>query len=301
MTDCAPKWRLFLLLLASILLAGCSQLRRPTGDEEREPHVIEGRRRLERLDYDGAIQSFERALQANPANSVAHLEVALLYEERKADYAAAIVHYQRHLLYRTNSPMVEVVKQHITRCTQELAKTVPYAVATRDVQRDLERYAQTNALLKRRVDLLEAELARRPQYVTNFVTNFVAISPEQQRGSSRLTRPTEPLAMVPEEHEPVPDPAPAREAVEPAPQVTSRAAASRSKPEPRERRTTHVPQTAKPKPTAAEPSGKVHTVRPGETLAVLAAKYHVSLSALTAANPSAARGVRAGQKIVIPK
>jgi LysM repeat protein len=44
----------------------------------------------------------------------------------------------------------------------------------------------------------------------------------------------------------------------------------------------------------------VHTVRPGETMAVLARRYGVSVKDLRAANPGLGSGVRSGQKINIP-
>src|SRR5207253_9429522 len=81
-------------------------------------------------------------------------------------------------------------------CTRELSKSVPLAIVTREVQRDLERLAQTNTLLKTRVEFLEAELLRRPQYITNYVTNFVGV-PLEQRGSSRLTQPTQLVSPPP--------------------------------------------------------------------------------------------------------
>lgn len=296
MIDCAPKWRLFLLLLLSFGFAGCGQLRRASMDEEKEPQFLEGKKRVNRLDYDGAIQSFERALQANPNNASAHLELGVLYDTKKSDYAAAIYHYQRHLLLRTNSPMADVLKQNITACTRELAKSVQYAVVTREVQRELERLTQTNSALKGRMEFLEAEIARRPQYITNYITNFVGVPQVDQRlSSSRLTQPAQPILMgvradkaeAPANVEPpknsrksLPE-KPARLAAHPVPTVTDKHPAEAV-----------APQTG---------IRSVHTVRPGETLASLASRYGVSVQALKAANPGAAGGVRSGQKISIPK
>ena len=68
-----------------------------------------------------------------------------------------------------------MAKQKVLDCTRELAKTSRLEVMPRDVQRDLERLAQTNSLLKARVEFLDAELLRRPQHITNYVTNFVGV------------------------------------------------------------------------------------------------------------------------------
>jgi LysM repeat protein len=253
------------------------------------------------MDWEGAIESFERALQANPNNASAHLELGVLYDQKNSDFAAAIYHYQRHLTLRTNSPMADVVKQNITACTRELAKTVQYAVVTREVQRDLERYAQTNSLLRKRIEFLEAELSRRPQYITNNVTNFVTLPPADPRGS-RLTQPTQPVAMVssldPPDSEP-PRASRSRENGEENAARTSGPIARQVNAQPSRRESRPAPSREEPR--ARSQSRTVHTVRPGQTLASLAAHYGVSLGELKAANPSAARGVRAGQKIVIPK
>jgi len=39
-------------------------MRRGSVDEEKEPQFLEGQKRVKRMDWDGAVQSFERALQA---------------------------------------------------------------------------------------------------------------------------------------------------------------------------------------------------------------------------------------------
>ena len=297
MTDCAPQGRLFLILLLTFCFAGCSQFKRSSLDEEKEPHFIEGTKRVKGMDWEGAIQSFERALQSNPNNASAHLELGVLYDTKKNDFASAIYHYHRHLLLQTNSPMADVVKQNITACTRELAKTVQFTVLARDVQRDLERLDQTNSILKGRVQFLEAELNRRPQFITNYVTNFVGVPQFDTRGSARLTQPTEPLPRLLEtdKTEPQPPVLERRETVRTAP----RANPVKTTPAPI-RRSPPVAEARVPSPAAA--GGRaVHTVRPGETLASLASRYGVTLQALRSVNPGAARGVRAGQKITIPK
>jgi N-acetylmuramoyl-L-alanine amidase len=51
----------------------------------------------------------------------------------------------------------------------------------------------------------------------------------------------------------------------------------------------------KPKPKVVK-----HTVRPGETMQVLARKYKISVAQLRAANPGLGSGTRAGQTLNIP-
>ncbi len=257
---------------------------------------MEGQKRAKRLDYDGAIQSFERALQANPNNASAHFELGLLYEEKKNDPISALYHYHKHLTLRTNSSAATMAKQRIMDCTRDLVKTAQFAIGPRDLQRDLERFAETNSLLKARVEFLNAELSRRPQYITNYVTNFVGVPVEQQRSSSRLTQATQLVSPPATSERSVPEPSPRTEtppvAAKPSPTKPSST-----------RRPSTTPERRAPESVVAQSTATrtTHTVRPGETLASLASRYGVSLQALKAANPGAAGGVRSGQKINIPK
>src|SRR5260221_9527886 len=128
---------LHLLLLAPLALglSGCY----PEGpvDEERDPHFLSGKDCLVRIDYEGAIAAFENALSSNPKSAAAHRELGWLYEERRNDYGAAIYHLQRYLELRPDSSMAESVKLHIFSCKLELAKTVPFALANRQLGQEM--------------------------------------------------------------------------------------------------------------------------------------------------------------------
>jgi LysM repeat protein len=317
MTSGAPAWRLFLLLIVVSVLAGCSQFTRSSVEDEKDPHFIEGKNRAHAMDWDGAIESFERALQSNPRNAAAHLELGIIYESKKNDYIDAIYHYKRYLTLNTNSPIANIVKGYITSDTRELAKTVSYAVVSQEVQKDLERLSRTNSMLMDRVSSLETELSRRPQYVTNYVTNYFSVGPFENRASAGLTKPAVPVVMTPQGHQEMADSERAEAAhdatPEPAPKAASRTPAKAAESTHSSKRTV-ARETVRQSPREASKSSShakeretekssartTHTVRPGETLAVLASKYGVSLKELKAANPSAAGGVRAGQKIIIP-
>jgi len=294
MTSGAPAWRLFLFLFLALSLVGCSQLKRENVDDEKDPHFIEGKRHLGGLDYDGAIESFERALQSNPNNAAAHRELGILYYQRKNDYPAAIYHYQRHLKLQPGSPMSQIITQHINFSKRELAKTDSFLPVDRDVQQQLEKLIMTNDFLRKRVESLEAQLARGPQYITNRVTNYVQMPQFEQGGTRNLTKPAQIVEPPPELEEPE---TPAQEAPRrSAPSgrsgredsVANRGSSSRSS-----------PGTRNSPPTESR-TASVHTVRPGETMDILARRYGVSVAELRAANPGSARGVRSGQKIKIP-
>lgn len=283
-------------------MSGCGQFLRSGIDDEKDPHVMEGKRRVGGMDYDGAIQSFERALQSNPRNATAHRELGILHYTKKNDYAAAIYHYQRHLALQTNSPMADLVKQHILFSKRELARTDSYPALSRDVQRDLERYILTNNALKQRIAVLEAELTRGPGYITNYVTNFVKVPQFDPRSGNTLTKPAQ-IVEAPVEGEtdeavtaPESSGSPPRSiAAEPVQRPATERPAQRSS----NIRSSSTPSTRTPAAAAAT-RRTVHTVRPGETLQVLARRYGIPAKDIRAANPGLGNGVRAGQKVNIP-
>jgi LysM repeat protein len=307
MTIGAPLGRRFLFFLLAFSLAGCSQFKRSSLEEEKDPYYMEGKKRASAMDWDGAIQSFERALQSDPNNAAAHLELGLLYDRQKNDYVSAIYHYQHHLTLRTNSPVADVVKQNITGCARELAKTVSYAVVTSEVQRDLERLSQTNSMLKQRVETLQAELSRRPLYVTNYVTNWATV-PQFEKHGRGLTQPAQQVPPPSDHEESVSN----TRTLEPVPIPSETASHSqRVRPSPSNPRTAQRSAPASNSSgrspigatSTASTSGKAqstHTVKPGQTLAAVASMYGIDLKDLKAANPAAANGVHAGQKIIIP-
>src|SRR6185369_16032272 len=88
--------------LAAVLLAGCLPSVQNRGDEEKEPHFMAGKSRVNTLDTEGAIECFEKALQVNPRSAAAHFELACLFDQnqRTADPAAAIYHYTAYLKLR---------------------------------------------------------------------------------------------------------------------------------------------------------------------------------------------------------
>ena len=290
MTVCARGARIFLLLSLACSFLGCSQFKRGAVSEEKETYYLEAIKRTEAMDWDGAIEYFEKALQNNPSNSAAHFQLGMLYDMRKHDYGAAIYHYQKHSRLRPNTPSANRAEENIIACKRELAKTVSYEFVPRNIQNELERHAQTNALLAHQISILKAELARRPQYVTNYVTNFVQAPQFDSRNSAQLTRPASVVEYPAEDPEPEFEPEPYVAVRQPSPE-----------PAPRVRETPR-PQVQSPRAAAAAPSAarKTHRVRPGDTLEVVARQYGVSVSALKAANPSARSGTRAGQNLTIP-
>lgn len=298
MMSLLARCRPVLFALFGLAFAGCFPLDRSSLEGEKDPHFLDGQRRVASLDYDGAIESFEKALQTNPGNAAAHLELGLLYDERKRDPAEAIHHYQKHLKLRPDSPMADVLNPKIMACKRELAQSAAFVVGPRDFQRDLERLTATNNLLQAKIQQLEAELARKPALVTNFAATPIPA--------------------------PTLRPADTASAPAPQPQISQRQTEQRPPTTPR----TATPQSARGRPTAtvaaptensgdwvpsftsppAKPVSKArsapratYTVKAGDTLASIARRYGVTAQALSAANPAIRSGqVRTGQTLVIP-
>jgi len=85
--------RAALALLVSISLfslTGCLPSAQSRLDEEKEPHFLAGKTRLNAMDYQGAFESFEKALEANPGSASAHFELGCLCDQKESDPAARV-------------------------------------------------------------------------------------------------------------------------------------------------------------------------------------------------------------------
>lgn len=177
----------FLIGLTGCLPSGSSQL-----EEEKEPHFLAGKSKVNEMDYKGAIESFEKALEANPRSASAHFELGCLYDEKDSDPAAAIYHYQKYLKLRANSDKAELIKQRIHRCEQDLAKSV-MLVPIPGMQRDLDQLVEENRRLSGEVEKWKAYYANRPPLATNLptraqiATNILRNPVVAQAATSNLT------------------------------------------------------------------------------------------------------------------
>src|SRR5438874_2979644 len=124
------------LLLCSVLaLSGCTSSSSASLEEEKEPHFLEGKSRVNMMDYAGALESFEQALDVNPKSAAAHFELGCLYDQKEADPAAAIYHYGRYLKLRPHGDKAVRARDRIKGCRQELASSVSVGPVTPGVQR----------------------------------------------------------------------------------------------------------------------------------------------------------------------
>ena len=162
MTFWASPFRSAALLLGCFLLSSCLPSGQSRVDEEKEPHFLAGKSRVNAMDYKGAIESFERALEVNPKSASAHFELGWLADQKEPDPACAIYHYDHYLKLRPNADNAETVRTRILACKQELARTVSLGPVTQAMQRDWEQLAEDNKHLRE-----DLEKLRRQQSPTN--------------------------------------------------------------------------------------------------------------------------------------
>jgi LysM repeat protein len=117
-------------------------------DEEKEPHFLAGKSHVSAMDYKGAIDSFEKALEVNPKSASAHFELAWICDQKESDPAAAIYHYGHYLKLRPRADNAETVRNRILACKQDLARSVSWGPATPSMQKELERLIEENKGLR---------------------------------------------------------------------------------------------------------------------------------------------------------
>lgn len=197
MTWWVKVFRATLAVFFGLALSGCLPNQPLTADEEKEPQFLIGRSRVNSMDFLGAIEAFERALEMNPRSGAAHLELGWLYAEKEADPAAAIYHYQKFLKLRPNADNAETIRQHVFRLKQELAKAALPIPPSTEMHRQLEQLSGENRRLQEEVDhlrraLLQAAATNRPP--PHFARSIPATNPPANLESVRSSRPAAPVS-----------------------------------------------------------------------------------------------------------
>ena len=146
MTFSVGLLRIATLLLAGVVSSGC--LPSAPSDEEKEPYFMAGKSRVNSMDFKGAIDSFEKAVELNPKSASAHFELGWLYDQKESDPAAAIYHYERYLKLLPNSGKQEMIKTRILACKQQLAQAVSLGPVTEKQQRELEQLVEETKRLR---------------------------------------------------------------------------------------------------------------------------------------------------------
>ena len=153
-------------------------------DEQKEPYFLTGKARENTLDFKGAIEAFEKALEANPQNASAHFELGLRYE-KEADYSAAIYHFERFLKLRPDSERAQLVKDRITQNKMELSKTTVFGPLTQNLTREFEKLAEENKQLRAELEKLRPSQSGQAEQIS---------SPARQTGQPGASTARQPTA-----------------------------------------------------------------------------------------------------------
>lgn len=251
-----------LMLMLCLWMSGCAPTAETQLDEQRNPHYLAGKEKLGALDYKGAIESFERAVEDNPRSAFAHFELGVLHEQRENDYATALYHYNKALKLRPSGHPAEIIRQRIPGCKQELVKADSLAIINPNVLRETENLRAQNAALRSQVEQLQAQLANRP--VTPIPANPLPTGRELPMTSGSSPPPSSSGNSV---------------GVRAAPPSTTTGSASGT----------------------SGTRGRTHVVRAGETVTSIAKRYSVKPGSLLAANPGLdARRMRIGLTLNVP-
>ena len=245
----------------AVALSGCTPSGRSQLSEEKEPHFVLGKSRVNAMDFQGAIEAFEQSLEANPHSATAHFELGWLYDEKTSDPAAAIYHYQQYLKLNPNADNADVIKPRISRCKQQLAADVLPLPSAPAAQQQLEKLFEQNRQLQDEVGKWRAYYA-------------------SQLAAAKTNSTPTPVYRAPQ---PTVNPTP----VQPAQNVSTTPAAGGTE------------RTVSPGSTAAAP--RKHMVVAGETAMAISRKYGVKLSALQTANPGVNLSrINTGQALNLP-
>lgn len=226
-------------------MSGCSP-DQSSSDEEKEPHFVLGQSRVNAMDYQGAIEAFEESLEVNPHSAQAHYQLAMLYDTKVPDPAAAIYHYEQYLKFEPNAPNAAIIQQRIEACKQQLAADVLALPASSATQQQLEKLIEQNRQL-------QDEVAKWRAYYASQLSNA---TPQNVSTISQTQTPTPNSAM--------------RNSAE---QNTSGQSGGVA--------TVHSATTS----TTITARTRTITVASGETAMAICRKHDIKLSALQSANP----------------
>ncbi len=155
-----------------LVLSGCGDAsERLDRRDERDPLIMRGDARKRAGDVDGAIELYLQALDRKPDLALAHLKLAVEFDEQKRDYLRAIFHYSRYLELRPGARKNELVEELVRMARvsylASLPNPPPGAIERVAVlERENERLREQIAELTRRVQVAEQRLANAQREAT---------------------------------------------------------------------------------------------------------------------------------------
>ncbi len=291
------------LVVASVAMAtasGCSPGDTGQGDEEKEPHYMLGNSRYNEMDWPGAIDAFQESLEVNPHSAAAHFRLAELFDTKYPDPAAAIYHYQQYLKLEPDAKNREVINARIHSCKVLLASDECGLPDSPAIQKQMESLVSQNHQLQAQVDKLTAELRDWNTYYASLKaagntginannSSTATGQPTAQPGGMSTT--PDDISTAPSQPDPAPTNSQPQSLLPGYP--AAHAAAAVGNPS--------RMADASRKSTVHAARSHAHVVASGETLAAIARKHGLSLTALEEANPGVnPKKLHVGQVLVLP-
>jgi len=149
-----------LAICLGLVLNGCEPPGQNDSDDTKEPHFVLGQSRVNAMDYQGAIEAFQESLEVSPHSAQAHYQLAMLYEQKVSDPAAAIYHYQEYLKFDPKAGNADVVNQRITGCKQQLAADVMAMPTAPAALKQIEQLTEKNQALQEQLKQWQAYASR---------------------------------------------------------------------------------------------------------------------------------------------
>lgn len=113
------------LLAAALLFTACGDAERLDRRDSRDALITRGDARKRAGDIDGAIELYQQALERRPQLALAHLKLAVEYDQQKGDYLRAIHHYSRYQEKRPNAEKYELINEFIRTARNSYLATLP--------------------------------------------------------------------------------------------------------------------------------------------------------------------------------
>lgn len=273
------------ILFAVLLGSGCDRWESGSQNEAHEANYIEGNNLRMQGQTNRAIQSFERSLHANPANSLAHMAIADLFRETE-DYTSAAYHYNRcsRLLAERGVKPDPTLAGLLEQCELRLALKYSERLGRQQTDARVDELRQKVAERDDALQKLQQELAR-----LRLATNAAANSSSGGSGVSTVRD-----SASAQTRSPSVSPAVATNQT-----TTPSTPTSSSNPTAVRTSSTRTPTSTAPPSTA--PRTRSYTVRAGDTASSIARRAGVSTKALLAANPGLnPNRMKPGQTVNIP-
>ena len=264
-----PGWATPACLLLAALIGGCDWLAQPGVDARREGNFQDGLRWKEQGRPLQARDSFYRALDVNPQNFHAHLQLGDLYRTDGSNQVRSVYHYERYKELAAQQSdggkfRDQSADDGIRNAKIELARQ--YANTLLNDQRiaELDALRRTNTLLAQQVRVLQDQNSQLARNLAS-LTNALYAPPTAQTSAP-------PSLLVAQDRTPPAQPA-----------------------------TTPPTPVRQPVPSTPTATTRSHRVAAGDTFSRIASQYGIRPAALQSANPRVdPRRLKPGMVLVIP-